>query len=700
MAFYEELTREQLIERLAFAEKQLRKLSMPPCLKEASADKGCLIADDGEVCRDNIAESEKETRMRQNEHKYFELFRTMNMGYAHNKVVCNEEGEVIDMVYMDMNAVFESFMGVPKENLIGKKAKEWGHKLSPGLMEMFSDVALKGISRHYEYYSEQFEGWYSMSAYSHKQGEFVLLLNNITERYKAHEFVRQNERKLRTIFENMPVGIALYDNKGEHRDCNALMLKMFGYGHINPGDYNLVALLRKRYPDWNEKEILSTELAYDIKSSKILDKACFNIEGVIYLLMKVVPLIGETGESGGYLVIIIDETESKRMQLSLVKAREMQDITNAILSSVLDLSHVLPWDCNVPTQTFSCDFDRHHHESQPEAIDGKYYCTVEKYINSIHPDFRKHMREVFGDLISGKITSFHEVYQVHWYNDREYEWIDKQGVIYEYDENCMPKTIIGSTVVITERKRIEQNLLKALDMAEQSNRLKSAFLANMSHEIRTPLNAIVGFSEIIATVEDPGEREEYARIITNNNRLLLQLISDILDISKIEAGTFEFIYSQVDVNAMLRDVEKASQLKADSSDVKISFVEFMPECIIYSERNRLFQVVNNLMMNAVKFTDKGEIRLGYRLKDEDTLYFYVKDTGCGIAQKDLPNVFGRFVKLNNFVQGTGLGLSICETIISRLGGRIGAESEVGVGSTFWFTIPYKRVPPGTEDTLT
>lgn len=381
----------------------------------------------------------------------------------------------------------------------------------------------------------------------------------------------------------------------------------------------------------------------------------------------------------------------KKLEYSLRKAKSELEITNSMLSSVLSISHVLPWDCNVPLKLFSCDYEIYHHEDAKEPKNGKYYCEVEKYIESIHPDYREHLRTVFGELLSGKRKDFHEVYQVHWYNDREYEWIDKQGAVYEYDEDGKPLTIIGSSVVITERKRMEQNLLLAKEQAEESNRLKSAFLANMSHEIRTPLNAIVGFSGALAEAEDDVEKKEYLTIIENNNTLLLQLIGDILDLSKIEAGTLEFVYSEVDVNALLSEVEQVSMLKVNSDKVSVSFVERLPECIIRSERNRLLQVVNNLLSNAIKFTEKGSIRFGYKMSDPQTLRFYVSDTGCGIATDKIDQIFGRFVKLNNFAQGTGLGLAISETIITKLGGKIGVESAEGAGTTFWFTIPYVPV---------
>ena len=227
--------------------------------------------------------------------------------------------------------------------------------------------------------------------------------------------------------------------------------------------------------------------------------------------------------------------------------------------------------------------------------------------------------------------------------------------------------------------------IREREKAEEANRLKSAFLANMSHEIRTPLNAIVGFSTLLANEENLEERQEFIKIIENNNELLLQLVNDILDLSKIEAGTLEFIYSDVDVNALLTEIEQSSRIRNRHPEIQISFEERLPQCIIHTERNRLTQVINNLLTNSMKFTTRGSIRFGYR-QEGNRLRFYVKDTGCGIPADKIDSVFGRFVKLNNFQQGTGLGLSICKTIVEKLGGEMGVESEEGVGTLFWFTI--------------
>ena len=241
---------------------------------------------------------------------------------------------------------------------------------------------------------------------------------------------------------------------------------------------------------------------------------------------------------------------------------------------------------------------------------------------------------------------------------------------------------------VTEKVKISRMLEEARDKAEESNRLKSAFLANMSHEIRTPLNAIVGFSDMICRIEDKAEKEEYMKIIIANNELLLQLINDILDLSKIEAGTIDFSFAPTDINDLMNGICQQMEQKNQTPDVKIEFVEKAPDCVIETDRRRLSQILINFMSNAMKFTSTGSISMGYQISEaEDEIYFYVKDTGMGIPADKVRLVFDRFVKLNSFVKGTGLGLAICRMIVERLGGTIGVESQPGKGSCFWFRIP-------------
>ena len=241
---------------------------------------------------------------------------------------------------------------------------------------------------------------------------------------------------------------------------------------------------------------------------------------------------------------------------------------------------------------------------------------------------------------------------------------------------------------ITTRKQVELELIQAKEKAEESDRLKSAFLANMSHEIRTPLNAIVGFSSLLAETDEAELRHVYMSLVQENNELLLNLISDILDISKIEAGMIDIVMGRVDVPQLCREVIATFSHKKRDSAVELRFDENSPQIVIDADKNRIVQVLSNFLTNALKFTTKGSITLSYLLEDESQVRFCVTDTGKGIPDEQKHEIFNRFVKLDSFVQGAGLGLSICQSLVKRMGGKIGVESREGEGSCFWFTHPY------------
>ena len=246
-----------------------------------------------------------------------------------------------------------------------------------------------------------------------------------------------------------------------------------------------------------------------------------------------------------------------------------------------------------------------------------------------------------------------------------------------------------TSVDINHQKTIEEELRVAKEKAENLDRLKSAFLANMSHEIRTPLNAIVGFASLLVESDDKKERQDYVDIMQENTELLLQLISDILDLSKIEAGTLDFTMDHLDIKSFCEDIMRNYDIKEDKP-VPVLLAPDLPEYYIYTDKKRLMQVITNFINNALKFTNEGQIMLEYRHKAESNeIEFAVTDTGMGIAPDKVDQVFDRFVKLNSFSKGTGLGLSICRSIIEHLGGTIGADSEIGVGSRFWFTHPLR-----------
>ena len=384
-------------------------------------------------------------------------------------------------------------------------------------------------------------------------------------------------------------------------------------------------------------------------------------------------------------VFFIDRTEEYLVSLKMKEHQTSLEALNRRYELVLGATRLIPWTWDLLSKTINYDITYVTHKLCKTK--NSRMMTERDGDMLVHPDDRAGMREAYYDLYYDRATIVRKEHRsMFWEGSNEYVWFESFVTVGDRDGEGHPTLLVGGSLLIDERKKMEEELLKAKEAAEISNHLKSAFLANMSHEIRTPLNAIVGFSNVLAYTEDENERQEYIKIIENNNTLLLQLIGDILDLSKIEAGVFEFVYSKVNLNVLLMEVIRAARLRLKDDSVVVEFVECLPECVICSDVNRLMQVMNNLITNAIKFTAKGSIRVGYRLREDESLYFYVSDTGCGIPADKLKEVFGRFVKLKSLQQGTGLGLSICESIVTRLGGQIGVMSEVGQGSTFWFTL--------------
>ena len=338
------------------------------------------------------------------------------------------------------------------------------------------------------------------------------------------------------------------------------------------------------------------------------------------------------------------------------------------------------WDYDVKTRQYRSFNDPVNDFNPEKAI------MPEDYLKAAHPEDTERVRENMVGMSAGQYKEFSLQYRSRTKWDQDWQTLIVTGLPSERDKKGNVIRYTGIAFNNTKWEKMAQELKEMKDKAELSDRLKSAFLANMSHEIRTPLNAIVGFSELLVDSDDPDEKKEYWHIIESNNDLLLRLINDILDLSKIESGIIDRKRERFNLTQLCNELYVMMRSKIPNADVELVQDNPCSECWIFLDSNRLKQVWMNFLTNAVKYTRSGYIRMGYSV-EKDGIRFYVEDTGTGIPKELQDRVFGRFQKLNEFVQGTGLGLAISRAIVEAAGGEIGFTSEQGIGSTFWAWVP-------------
>ena len=513
---------------------------------------------------------------------------------------------------------------------------------------------------------------------------FVSLGNIISicmELRRSESEARLEKAYLQNIYKNLPAGIELYDKDGFMTDLNDKEMEIFGLRHKE----DVIGL------NFFDNPLLPQGLKDKLKAGAPIDMS-FNYDfdrldgyystsrtGTISLISKFAPLYDALGNLINILLINIDNTETTN---AYSKIQDFEEFFTLIGNyAKVGYAHFNALKCDGYAVN---SWYRNVGEKEGTPLN-----EIIKVHSHFHPDDRRMMLRFFDQVLIREASHLRRDVRIL-REDGTYTWTRVNVMVRDFRPEDGIIDMVCVNYDITELKETERKLIAARDKAEELDRLKSAFLANMSHEIRTPLNAIVGFSSLLTETEDMKDRKQYMAIVQENTELLLQLISDILDLSKMESGAFEFVKSDTDVNLLCSEIIRSLRMKVPAG-VELVFEECLPGCHVWADKNRLNQVISNFINNALKFTFSGSITLGYYRQTDGYLRFYVRDTGMGIPKNKIKTVFDRFVKLNSFVHGTGLGLSICKSLVEQMGGTIGVESEEGEGSCFWFTYPYQEI---------
>lgn len=513
---------------------------------------------------------------------------------------------------------------------------------------------------------------------------FVSLGNIISicmELRRSESEARLEKAYLQNIYKNLPAGIELYDKDGFMTDLNDKEMEIFGLRHKE----DVIGL------NLFDNPLLPQGLKDKLKAGAPIDMS-FNYDfdrldgyystsrtGTISLISKFAPLYDALGNLINILLINIDNTETTN---AYSKIQDFEEFFTLIGNyAKVGYAHFNALKCDGYAVN---SWYRNVGEKEGTPLN-----EIIKVHSHFHPDDRRMMLRFFDQVLIREASHLRRDVRIL-REDGTYTWTRVNVMVRDFRPEDGIIDMVCVNYDITELKETERKLIAARDKAEELDRLKSAFLANMSHEIRTPLNAIVGFSSLLTETEDMKDRKQYMAIVQENTELLLQLISDILDLSKMESGAFEFVKSDTDVNLLCSEIIRSLRMKVPAG-VELVFEKCLPECHVWADKNRLNQVISNFINNALKFTFSGSITLGYYRQTDGYLRFYVRDTGMGIPKNKIKKVFDRFVKLNSFVHGTGLGLSICKSLVEQMGGTIGVESEEGEGSCFWFTYPYQEM---------
>jgi len=585
----------------------------------------------------------------------------------------------------DVNHATEIVSGVSREILVGSDFSDYftdPERARVGYNEVFNNGFVKDYPLSIRHVNGQITHvLYNASLYQNKDGSTAGVFAAARD-ISARKEIEEKLRKLSQAVEQSPVSIVITDTKGNIEYVNPKFTEITGYSFEESLGKNPRILKSEAKKDQDYVQLWQTILSGNIWSGEFYNR---KKNGDYYWENATIsPILNERNEISHFLAVKEDITQRKLveqdLQESKVFLKETQNMARLGTYS-LDIGSGIWTSSLILDQIF--------------GIDGDYKKSLQGWLHLIHSEWKEVISGYFISTVIGAQANFDKEYEIVRNNDHAVRWVHGIGRL-KMDDSGRPIIMIGTICDITERKEAERELLKAKVKAEESDQLKSAFLANMSHEIRTPMNGILGFAELLKEPNLTGEeQQEYIKIIERSGIRMLNIINDIIDISKIESGQMKINLNESNINSQVDYIYTFFKPEVEKKGMKLIMRNSLPddEVILKTDREKLFAILTNLVKNAIKYSEEGTIEFGYE-KKEEYLVFYVKDTGIGIKKERLADIFERFVRVDisdlKGRQGAGLGLAITRSYVEMLGGKIWVESEIGVGSTFYFSIPYDQ----------
>ena len=611
--------------------------------------------------------------------RYRHLFANMRYGYVYCQIIVDHEGRAVDFIHKEVNKSYEKLTGLT--NVVGRKATELFPDIrnsNPGFIERHLMVAETGIPDHFELNLALLHKWFDVSVVSEKRGYFTVIIDEITERKKVEDALRKSERNFRSITEQIADQVFVADSNGTLTYVSPAVEELFGYlPHEVIGQPFIDYIAEEEIPEALQvfNNTLQHKRANQIFEFKLKKKDSSLFDGEIHLQYY------QDQEISGMIGLISDITDRKRQECIHKEYEQRILESKERFEATIEAAQIGTWEWNV--QTGEAILNDRWFDIVGYIPEELAPVSIQTWMDLTHPDDLRQSMAIAEKHFNGELE--HYTYECRMkHKNGHWVWILDRGKVLTRTLDGKPLRMLGTHIDITERKLA----------AEESERLKSAFIRNISHEIRTPMNGIFGFSELLKEPYLSGEEQtKYIDLIQQSGQRMLNLINDLMEISKIDAKDVKVHITETPLNQLLRDLVAFFKPEAINKGLSLSCTTGLTdqESIIQTDSVKLTKIVTTLIQNALKFTSKGSISLGYTCA-ESMLDFYVIDSGIGISPVMKERIFDRFHQVDNSLirnhEGAGLGLSISKAYVEILGGTIKVESAEERGSKFIFTLPY------------